>query len=229
MRDANHSIDPFENSMHDASEDENVSGNSAKEASLRGFILQSPEVLKPVILFCTHALQMHDTRSCGLITRVLRNLIPEFLGPSSVKADVREFISAEVSKACITSIHDPYFVDTQHDLAGLIASIVMQYNSVSETPRQILLSLPEMSVERVDGLLHRLFKSQHNDRQQKATILKFLEGLRGVSVSEQGRLPKLDPKRTRSSMQEQYMSVDMESDSRKEKSPDLGGIADMFS
>ena len=171
---------------------------------------------------------MHDTRSCGLITRVLRNLIPEFHGPTSMAADVREFISTEVFKACITSIHDPYFVDTQYDLAGLMASIVMHYSSVTDTPRQILLSLPDMGADRVDSLLHRLYKSQYNDRQQKAVILKFLEGLRGVSLSEQGKLPKLDSKRTRSTMQEQYMTVDMEPNIRKEKSPDLGGIADMF-
>ena len=195
---------------------------------MRSFILETPSILKPVILFCTHALEMHDTRSCGIITRVLRSLIQDFLGTAPVAVDVREFISNEVLKACITSLHDPYFVDTQSDLAQLIASIVVMYSGRTETPRKILLSLPEMRADKVDRTILRLCKAQHNNRQQRALVLDLLESLRGVSVGEQGRLPKPDPKKVRSAMQERYMNVDNQPGVRKEQSPDLGGIADMF-
>lgn len=46
--------------------------------SIRTLCLSSPEILEALILFCTHALRMHDSRCCGIITRVLRSLIPEF-------------------------------------------------------------------------------------------------------------------------------------------------------
>lgn len=171
---------------------------------------------------------MRDTRSCSFITRVLRSLVPEFDGLGPVAVDVREFISLEVLKACITSLHDSYFVDLQKDLAQLIASIVTTYGSKTETPRQILLSLPGMTSEKVDRAMHQLFKAQQNSRQQRALVLDLLAGLRGVSISEQGRIPKPDTKKLRSAMQEQYMTIDAQSDGRKESSPDLAGIANMF-
>ena len=142
--------------------------------------------------------------------------------------DVREFISLEVLKACITSLHDSYFVDLQKDLAQLIASIVTTYISKTDTPRQILLSLPSMSSEKVDRVLYQLLKVQQNSRLQRALILELLAGLRGVSISEQGRIAKSDTKKLRSALQEQYVTVDMQLEGEKERSPDLGGIAEMF-
>lgn len=171
---------------------------------------------------------MHDNRACGVIARVLRSIVPVFTSTTPVAAEVREFISTEVLKACIESLHDPYFVDIQSDLAQLIASIVTSYNAQSETPRLILLSLPGMDVERVDTALYRLFKAK-DGREMRAVVLKLLEGLRGVSVSEQGKLPRPDAKRLRSKLQEQYMTMDVQSKDRGESSPDLGGVADMFS
>lgn len=85
-----------------------------------------------------------------------------------------------------------------------------------------------MDAQRVDSAVYRLFKAGEG-RQQRAVVLKLLEGLRGVSVSEQGRLPREEAKKGRSEMLEKYMSVDMPSAVRREPSPDLGGVADMFS
>ena len=201
---------------------------SQVESPLRDFILRTPEVLKPIILFCTHALRMHDTRCCGLITRVLRSIIPEFCAETVMASDVREFISTEVIKACITSIHDPYFVDTQNDLASLTACILTNYSGKTGTPRQMLLSLPDMTPELVDSNMKQILRAQNNGRQQKSIILKLLEGFRGISVSEQGRIPKLDTRKIRSTMQEKYMTVEVEPSSRKEASPDLAGVARMF-
>ena len=171
---------------------------------------------------------MHDTRSCGFITRVLRSIIPEFNGSTSLDADVREFISTEVFKQCITSLHDPYFVDTQSDLASLIASILLQYGERTATPRQVLLSLPDMTADKVDHALLQLMRPQISQKQQRAVVLKFLENLRGVSISEQGRISKVVPKNARSALQEQYMTVDMVPHAKKEPSPELGGVAAMF-
>ena len=172
---------------------------------------------------------MRDTRSCSFITRVLRSLIPEFEGTDPIETDVREFISTEVLKACITSLHDPYFVDLQKDLAQLIASIVVAYNPRTETPKQILLSLPLMSADGVDRAIRHLARSHSNGRQQRAIVLDLLESLRGVSVSEQGKIAKPDPKKIRSAMQEKYMTVDVQTNGEKDESPDLAGIANMFS
>ncbi|KAI4193844.1 MAG: hypothetical protein LQ346_003811 [Caloplaca aetnensis] len=200
-----------------------------EHGNVRSFILGTPEILKPLILFCTHAIRMRDSRSCSLITRVLNSLVPEFDSAGEIDTEVREFISTEVLKACITSLHDSYFVDLHKDLAGLIANILLHYVPKSDTPKQILLSLPSMSPEKIEHAIQQLYKAHLNIRTQRSIVLILLESLRGVSVSEQGRIAKPDPKKARSAIQERYMTVDVQAEGKeKEPTPDLGGIADMF-
>ena len=199
-----------------------------EESSMRNYILSTPLVLKPVILFCTHALRMRDTRSCTFITRVLKSIVPEFAGSSDVANEVREFISVEVLKACITSLHDTYFVDLQREFASLIGSIILTYTPRTGTPQQVLLSLPSMTIEKVDRAVKNIYKAANNARQQRALVLDLLEDLRSVSISEQGKIPKADPKKQRSEMQEKYATVNMDSESREPRSPNLEGVADIF-
>ncbi|KAI4260922.1 MAG: hypothetical protein LQ352_000077 [Teloschistes flavicans] len=212
-------------------EPQTINGNglpNVEHGNVRAFILGTPEILKPLILFCTHAIRMHDTRSCSLIARVLNSLVPEFETTGQIDTEVREFMSTEVLKACITSIHDSYFVDLQKDLAQLIANILLKYTPRTETPRQILLSLPSMPADKVDKAMESLYKEQ-STRKQRAIVLDLLESLRGISISEQGKIARLDHKRVRSAIQERYMTVDMQEEGmKKEPSPDLGGVADMF-
>lgn len=74
-------------------------------------------------------------------------------------------------------------------------------------------------------------------RQQRALILDLLEGLRGVSISEQGKIlgTHEERRKARSAMQQRYMSTapaDMEGQQKNkvdiDDGPDLGGVADMF-
>ena len=198
-----------------------------RTSTMRFYILSAPTVLKPIILFCTHALRVRDTRACGLVTRVMRSLVPEFSSDSAVDAEVREFISTEVLKACITSLHEPYFVDLQRELAQLIASIITLYSLKTEMPRQILLSLPGIPAVKVDHAIQKLLKT-HNSRHQRALVLDLLEGLRGISISEQGKIAKPDPKKIRSALQQRYMTVDVQQQGDRDETPDLGGVAEMF-
>lgn len=200
----------------------------ADQESMRDYVLSTPSVLKPVILFCTHALRMRDTRSCAFIIRVLRSIVPDFAGPGDVAIEVREFISIEVLKACITSLHDSYFIDLQKDLASLIGSIIFTYLPRTQTPQQILLSLPSMTTEKVDRAVKEIYNVANDPRHQRALVLNLLEDLRSVSISEQGKIPKADPRKLRSEMQQKYMSADMDIEAKEPRSPDLEGIVDIF-
>ncbi|KAL9125608.1 MAG: hypothetical protein Q9217_005205 [Psora testacea] len=202
----------------------------SSEDSTRDFVLQTPQVLKSLILFCTHALRMRDTRACSLIARVIRTIISDFAGDTPLEADAREFISTEVLKACITSLNDPYFVEMQKEFAQLIASIFITYTPRTETPKQVVLTLPGVTNDKVDRAIRHLFRAQTNFRQQRAIILELLQGFRGVAIHEQGRLPKPDPAKLRSAMQQKYMTADMEGMELKDKEegPDFDGVAEMF-
>uniref|UniRef100_A0A093XXU9 Exportin-5 C-terminal domain-containing protein n=1 Tax=Talaromyces marneffei PM1 TaxID=1077442 RepID=A0A093XXU9_TALMA len=157
-------------------------------------------------------------------------------GQYSHSNTIREFISTEVLRACITSVHEPYFVDMQRDLATLIASIWVLYGSSTTTPRSVMLSLPGMHEQRVAQTETALMSST-SGRQQRALVLDLLEGLRGVSISEQGKIlgTREERRKARSAMQQRYMSTappDMEGQQKTkvniDDGPDLGGLADMF-
>ena len=230
---------PFQDPDRTESDPSVAQPTPALSDSIRHFVLSSPQIFEPVMLFCTHALRMRDTRCCSIITRVIRSILQDF-APSPDTEDtptirtIREFICSDVLKACITSVHESYFVDMQKDFAQLIASIWILYGNCSETPTAIFLSLPgitEEKIARTEGHLRRCT----SPRQQRAWVLDFLESVRGVSVSAQGMFlgSREDRRKARSALQERYMTNDMDTQDQSHRvdindGPDLGGVADLF-
>jgi len=209
----------------------NLNGRPSAYPSLREFCLSSTAILEPLMLFCTHAISFRDTRCCGVVLRVLRSIIPEFRGSTTTTVPIREFISSEVLKACITSLHEPYFVDLQKEIAQLIATILSYYIPLTDTPKQILLSLPGIHESSVDRCIDYLGRVGVAQRQQRAFVLDLLADLKGVSISEQGRITKSagTVRKERSKMQQEFMKVDESNASnKKEASPNLDGVAGMF-
>lgn len=178
--------------------------------SLSHVVLTDPTVLEPVLLFCTHALRMRDTRCCTTICRTFRTLVPLFNSDADPAPQVREFMSTEVLKACITSLNEPYFADMQKDLASLIALIIQQYRPKTSTPREVLLSLPDMSAPRVDKSMGRICRQPPpSERQLRSLVLDLLEGVRGVSIHEAGRIAAPAVKK-KSAMQQRFMEVEQQ-------------------
>ncbi|KAH7154844.1 armadillo-type protein [Dactylonectria estremocensis] len=211
--------------------------------TLRRFCLIHQEVVEPLLVFCTHGIRMRDTRCCSMILRLFISLIPEFHNlegqgpkstsqnshegqdatvytdtfpvPSAISSAIREYISLDVLQACITSFHEPYFVELQKELAALIAAIIVYYSPITNTPRDVLLSLPNVNPADLDRLTAYMSKPGAHTRQQRALVLDLLKDLKGVSVSEMGKLPKSSgfggaerPKRSnRSKMAQQFMNV----------------------
>ncbi|KAJ5472893.1 hypothetical protein N7530_006894 [Penicillium desertorum] len=207
--------------------------------SIRHFVLSSPQIFEPVMLFCTHALRMRDTRSGSIITRVIRSILQDFAPTNDTPdtptiATIREFICTDVLTACISSVHESYFVDMQKDLAQLIASIWCLYGFCSETPRAVFLSLPGISAEKVASTESALHQTT-SPRQQRALVLELLEPLRGISVAEQGKIlgSREERRKARSALQERYMTNEMDTQQQNHRvdindGPDLGGVADLF-
>ncbi|KAJ2896297.1 uncharacterized protein MKZ38_005699 [Zalerion maritima] len=207
-----------------------------KFPSLRKFCLMQSAIVEPLLMFCTHAIRMRDTRCCSVVLRVFRSIVPEFHVdssnappsngtswdmtedvkelntpiPAEVAHPIREFVSSEVLKACITSLHEPYFVDLQKDLGALIASIIIHYHDLTETPIQVLLSLPNMRPEDVKETVGRLVSPGLHSRQQRALVLELLKDLKGVSISEMGKLdktPRQQKRHGRSKMVQEFMTA----------------------
>ena len=253
-------VDPLKsgNSAHskEGAEQESVEQNYP---SIRKFCLMNSAIVGPLLLFCSHAIQMHDGRCCGMALRVFRSLIPEFAVsdkaastpgvasdgfpiPQETAKQIREFISSEVLKAAISSLHDPYFVDSQKELGSTIASILVNYNDLTDTPREVLLSLPNMSPSRAADAVIFMSQPGINSRQQRATVLELLKDLKGVSISEMGKINKnlgikreYRKKSSRSKMAQGFMSVatadnqgSKEGGAGTRTSPDLEGVAGMF-
>lgn len=196
---------------------------------MRKFCLTSSIILEPLLLFCTHAIRMRDGRCCGVVLRVFRSIVPDFTSDhdSPLDSSIREFISTEVLKACISSLNEPYFVDLHRDLAQLIASILIYYSPVTETPKQILLSLPGIQDRAVDKCIDYITRQGMQQRQQRALVLDLLRDLKGVSISEQGRITKSASvvRKERSKMQQEFLK---EIPENRPSSPSLEGVASMF-
>ena len=175
-------------------------------------------IVEPLLMFCTHVIRMRDTRCCGIMLRVFRSIVPDFAVteqseaaggssnnnskagaaaaadnnpiPAATASVVREYISSDVIKACITSIHEPYFVELQKELASLVATTVREYAPLTSTPRDVLLSLPDVDPTEVDAKIAFILRRDASPRQQRASVLDLLRDLKGVSISEMGRLSK---------------------------------------
>lgn len=228
--------------------------------TLRKFCLVNPDIVEPLLLFCTHVIRVKDTRCCSIILRVFRSIVPDFAStdatqpqppppqpageaanglnleewldtrpiPPERASPIREYISSEVLRACVTSFHEPYFVDLQKELASLIAAIVVYYGPLTATPRDVLLSLPNVRAKDLDRLGEFAAKPGSQTRQQRALVLHMLKDLKGVSIAEMGRLPKSSmpapqKKTTRSKMAQEFMTPADESVS---KHPPTGGVED---
>ncbi|KAF7876418.1 hypothetical protein EAF04_001510 [Stromatinia cepivora] len=201
--------------------------------SMRTFCLTSSAILESLLLFLTHAVRMRDTRCCSVVLRVFRSIVPEFASgnESPLASSIREFISTEVLKAAISSLNEPYFVELQKDLAHLIASILVYYAPATGTPKQILLSLPGIQEKAVDKCIETLGRHGGQQRSQRALVLDLLKDLKGVSISEQGRISKSASvvRKERSKMQEAFMRGPVEGDKKiKSEIDDLEGVAGLF-
>jgi exportin-5 len=205
-----------------------VTQPQSSQLTMRTLVLSEASILEPLILFCTHALRMRDSRCCTLICRILRSILPTFTADTPPAPQVREFINTEVLKACITSLNEPYFVDVQRDLANLIANILALYSPLSSTARDVLLSLPDMGSQKVNTAIERIVET-NSERTQRVLVLELLEGVRGVSIHEAGKIDRRDHKAKRSAMQQQYMEVEQKpAGGKREQSPQLEGMAEMF-
>jgi exportin-5 len=204
----------------------NGNGAVASKPTVSDVVLSDVTVLEPMILFCTHALRMRDIRCCGLICKTFRTIVPIFQGMAPPAPQVREFISTEVLKACITSLNEPYFADLQKDLASLIALILLLYSRTTSTPRDVLLSLPDMTTTRVDKTLGKICKQPApSERTQRSLVLDLLEGVRGVSIYEAGKIRQAQIKK---SIQSKYMEVQTSSTNANGDDGALDGVAGLF-
>ncbi|KAI1117781.1 armadillo-type protein [Nemania sp. NC0429] len=224
-----------------SSDPETSNEDLEKYPSLRNFCLMHSSIVEPLLLFCTRVIGTKDTRCCSTMLRVLKSVIPEFdnsgpvlpgsIGedrgteikhnsnpwiPANTASAIREYISRDIVMACVTSLHEPYFVEQQKELASLIATIVVHYSHLSTTARDVLVSLPNMKLDDVDRGIEFMLRTGTRSRGQRAVILELLRDLKGVSVSEMGKLsksiglPSSQPtsrKTTRSMMAQKFMTA----------------------
>ncbi|KAF3931867.1 Exportin-5 [Dactylella cylindrospora] len=201
-----------------------------KEGQMREFILGSAAILQPLILFCTHVLGMRDSRCCGIIIRVFRSIVEEFV----TRLDMRDFICREVFMAAINSFNNEYFVDLQKDLAHLIVQIYSLYSPYTDHPRTLLLEIPGVTERKVDTF-HRRLANSSNIRVQRTLMLDLLSDVRGVAISEQGKViipkakEKAEKEREREREKEKKAAQERaDREAMEKRTPEYGGLADMF-
>lgn len=227
--------------------------NGDKSQTMSEFVLSNQRVLEPLLVFTTHALTFKDTKATQTMILTAQRIIPAFIHENYLQGDsaasVREYISTEMLKAAITALHDSHFADYQQYYAHLIANIWLAYGlpahvpaseghpahdrpPLTQTPQNVLMSLPNMTDAKVTAAAEKLLKEGINGKSKKlrAIVLHLLEGVRGVRISDLG---KIDTRAQQSRILEKYKqreSLGMQGvENRAEtEGPDLGGVADMF-
>ncbi|KAK7528139.1 armadillo-type protein [Phyllosticta citriasiana] len=197
------------------------SRSQPKEQRMLTFIIGTPEILEPMLMFCKTVIRVRDTRCVSLVCRLfLRSVLPRFKEPSPV----RDYVCRDLLRAAITSLHEPAFVDAQKDLASLISTII---NLDPDTTTAIILELPGLSnrPDKVDRCIGRL-RQTTSERIQRGLVLDLLSSLRGVSIHEQGKIERAPVKKP--AVQEQYMAVEHQPNIVRGGSPQLDGMAEMF-
>lgn len=233
--------------------------NDSSQQTIREFILSNVRILDRLLVFINHAIAFKDTKSCYTMLVAAQRLVPDFgleqfvAGQEAVA--VREFISTEILKTAITCLNDGYFADQQQYYAQLIAAIWLSYSlpvhvpatetapahdrpALTSTPRDVIMSLPGMTEARVELASKQLLNEGLNGRSKKlrAIVLSLLEGVRGVRLSELG---KIDMRQQQSKILEKYKQREMLSMQGLGDHPqgpgagmddgvDLRGVADMF-
>lgn len=217
------------------------------------FTADAPPPLQP------HNREDHDGRS-QTAPPPARNVL--VVDPAAA-AGVRGFFTTEVLMACLGSLHDAYFADVHKDIAALIVAILVHFAPASrsataavapsapelEDPaRAVLLSLPGMTPAVVDGHLASIRVTSVGpkatlplERARRAEVLALLEGVRGVSMYELGkvvtgaRAARVGRRGggglrggERTAMQEQFMAVDEAVAVVRGGSPEAGSLADLF-
>ncbi|KAF2666914.1 ARM repeat-containing protein [Microthyrium microscopicum] len=182
-------------------------------------------ILEPVLTFTASALRVRDFHSVKSTCVILHDrIIPLFRDPGAV----HDYICNDLLKAAISSIHEPYFVDLQKDLASLIVQIITLDSDIAGN---VIASLPGLSSQplKVHTALERV-RTSGNEKIGRALVLELLEHLRGVSIHEMGRIG--GPKKSRNQarllqqfdMQAEPTAVQIE----RGGSPGLEGVADLL-
>ena len=229
-----------------------------KTQSMRDFVLSNTQVLEPLLALCTHGLNFKDTKAAHTMITTVMRLVPAYTNESHLQGvgvrAVREYISEDIMKAAIMALHDGYYADYQQYYAQLIATIWLSYGlpahvastetqpahdrpPLTNTPRNVLLSLPSMTEAKVDAAAQKLLQDgglYAKSKKLRAVVLNLLEGLRGVRVSELG---KIDDRGARSRILEKYKAREaagmqgLEDGGKRDEGSggvDLGGVSEMF-
>ncbi|KAI9791463.1 MAG: hypothetical protein M1816_003807 [Peltula sp. TS41687] len=156
--------------------------------SLRAFILSSVDILQQLLSFCIHIIRTPDTRCCSMILRVLRSLSRDVCSSNTELAiAAREYLCTDGITAAVTSFHDTRFVDVQREIVTFIATLYLSCATQTPTPRLLLASLPGVTEESMETTHQALFSSTAT-RQSRALMSSLLEGVRGMSIAEQGKV-----------------------------------------
>ncbi|KAF2997521.1 hypothetical protein E8E14_003090 [Neopestalotiopsis sp. 37M] len=227
--------------------------------TLRKFCLMNSEIVEPLLVFCTHVIRVRDTRCCSIMLRVFRSIIPDFRtvqemdmtsdshGPGTVDNSpipaataslIREYISNDVLRACVQSMNEHYFVDLQKEIATFIGAIIANYSPLTNTPKSVLQSIPNLRQEDINEAIEKICSTQNSKLQRNSVLLLFSE-LKGVSISELGRLgTSVGPlssarkshgkKASRSQMAQEFMTPAVNRGANGQAEEGLEGVAGLF-
>ena len=206
--------------------------------TLQWIILTHPECAQEVLAFVIESLRMRDSRCVGITTQILRLIVPfatKQQDPAVVDlmSAIRHKLATDALQTAIMSLNEPHFVDIHKELAATIASIIHHCGAIDDTPMRVLESLQGMDPERLRHSVERILKMK-KERDQRAIVLDLLAGIRGVRISELGKVGiggnRDDATRRAKNDKSKWLArMDVENNSIvRGNTPPEGGLGDLF-
>lgn len=160
--------------------------------SFRTIVMNNPATAPPIVNFLIASLRMRDSRCVTITTQIFRSIIPfvahqQDPDKAELMTMIQQSLATDGLQTAIMSLNDQHFVDIHKDLASLIACIIDNCPVNDDMPTQVLKSLQNMDPVRVDNAVKGI-RSSNREREQRAIVLGLLEGIRGVRISELGKL-----------------------------------------
>lgn len=161
-----------------------TTSTALRASPLSLWLLQQEKMIGGIVLLLCFCLTINDTRTSVQAAKVLRAII----APLMEKEDLQRYVCHEVFSATIRCIHDPYFVAGQGELVNLLAHIYFLSLGKSTLPRDILLSIPQMSgdVGAVKQFEEKLAVGK-SDRARRSLMLELLMNHEIVGREAYGR------------------------------------------
>ncbi|TPX35927.1 hypothetical protein SmJEL517_g01740 [Synchytrium microbalum] len=148
---------------------------------LAEYILSNATIYTPMLHCLARLIVYEDTKSSRRALSTMIRLVPVMCR----SVQFASFLGRDVLIASLTTLHDGYHTEVHNEAVALVAEIHLRlrFGQNSTIPYETMLSLPDMTPQRLDAFETEL-KTKTSPKDQQAVVKLFLQGITGMAISQ---------------------------------------------